>query len=76
MKGMTQSSPPTTDKTYPLEIRELLEKASRGDLTVLPEVRRVFDEHPDLVSHLGDLVRHAEEEYDRNLMFAVLWPIL
>jgi hypothetical protein len=39
----------------------LLEKASKGDLTVLPELKKTFDEHPELLERFGDLVRHAQD---------------
>jgi|SRR5579884_2343270 len=52
----------TTDpKTYPPELQELLEKASKGDLKVLPELKKTFDEHPELVEQFGDLVQHAQD---------------
>jgi hypothetical protein len=57
------TTPATTPapKTYPPELQALLEKASRGDRTVLPELKRAFDEHPELAAQLGDLVWHAQE---------------
>jgi hypothetical protein len=57
----TPSDKPTTPKTYPPELQALLEKASQGDLTVLPEVKKAFDDHPELAEQLGDLVRHAQD---------------
>lgn len=38
----------------------LLKKASCGDRSVLPEMRRVFDDSPELWQFLGDLGRHAK----------------
>ena len=35
-------------KTYPAELQTLLEKASQGDLSVLPELKKAFDENPEL----------------------------
>jgi hypothetical protein len=52
---------PPSPKTYPAELQVLLEKASQGDLTVLPELKKAFDEHPELAEQLGDLVRHAQD---------------
>jgi hypothetical protein len=46
---------------YPAELQELVEKASQGDLSVLPESRKAFDEHPELCEQFGDLVRHAQD---------------
>jgi hypothetical protein len=44
---------------FPAEIKVILEKASQGDVSVLPALRQAFDEHPDLSAHLGNLVEHA-----------------
>ncbi len=52
---------PSPPKTYPPELQVLLEKASRGDQSVLPEVKKAFDEHPELAAQMGDLVWHAQE---------------
>jgi hypothetical protein len=41
-------SNPTSPKTYPAELQLLLQKASQGDRTVLPELKKAFDEHPEL----------------------------
>jgi hypothetical protein len=38
----------------------LLQKASQGDLKVLPELHKAFDENPELTVHFGDLVRYTE----------------
>jgi hypothetical protein len=54
-------SQPTPPKTYPPELKELLEKASQGDRNVLPELKKAFDEHPELAAQFGDLVAHAQE---------------
>lgn len=48
-------------KTYPIELREILLKAGRGDVSVLPQLKAAFDEHPELAAQLGDLVWHAEQ---------------
>jgi hypothetical protein len=47
-------------KTYPAELKEILDRATAGDLAVLPELKRAFDENPELAATLGDLVGHAE----------------
>lgn len=49
------------EKTYPAELRELLERGNRGDPTALPAIKRAFDENPEMAALLGDMVRHAEE---------------
>ena len=38
----------TPIKTYPKELKSILERASGGDPTVLPELRKAFDESPEL----------------------------
>jgi hypothetical protein len=59
---MASTTPKTPNpKTYPPELQALLEKASRGDRSVLPELKKAFDVHPELVAQLGDLVWHAQE---------------
>jgi hypothetical protein len=48
-------------KVYPAEVQTILQRGNAGDPTVLPQLRQVFDAHPELVAPLGDLVRHAEQ---------------
>jgi hypothetical protein len=48
-------------KTYPAEIKQLLEQANAGDVSALPELKRAFDRHPELAAWLGDLVRLAHD---------------
>lgn len=43
------------------DIQPLLDRAQRGDESVLPELRRLLDEHPEIWRHAGDLARHAEQ---------------
>ena len=54
-------SKPTTPKTYPPELQQLLEKGSQGDQTVLPQLKKAFDDHPELSEQLGNLVQHAQD---------------
>jgi hypothetical protein len=56
---MTQS--PEAGSGYPAELRAILEKANAGDPSVLPQLRKVFDAHPELAASFGDLVAHARE---------------
>jgi hypothetical protein len=42
------------------ELRRVVEKAQKGDTTVLPELRRLLDHNPGLWRQVGDLARHAE----------------
>jgi hypothetical protein len=47
------------EKVYPAELKAILDRAGAGDRSVLPELNRAFDEHPELVPLLGDLHEHA-----------------
>src|SRR5262249_34100112 len=60
--AMSQESvrPPPNVKTYPAELKSLLERGNAGDVTVLPALKRAFDENPELAALLGNLVGHAE----------------
>jgi hypothetical protein len=42
-------------------LRRLVERARGGDVTALPELRRLLDENAALWRAYGDLARHAEE---------------
>jgi len=42
------------------DCEEILDLAEKGDKSVLPRVREVLDEFPDLVSDVGDLTRIAK----------------
>ena len=42
---------------------ELLKQANRGDRSVLPEMRRLLDDSPELWQFLGDLGRHAKSAW-------------
>jgi hypothetical protein len=59
--GAEDMSTSTQEKVYPQELKGILQRANAGDLTVLPELNRVFDEYPELTTRFGDLVRHAEQ---------------
>jgi hypothetical protein len=46
-------------------LRQLVERAQRGDPEVLPELRAALDAYPALWRHHGDLARHTEEAWLR-----------
>jgi hypothetical protein len=46
-------------KSYPAELRDVLERGQTGDATALPELKKAFDEHPALAGMLGDMPRLA-----------------
>jgi hypothetical protein len=43
------------------ELRQVVEKAQKGDTSVLPQLRRLLDDNPALWRQAGDLGRHALE---------------
>ena len=54
-----------TRTNYPLEryteeMQRLLVRAQQGDLAVLPELRALINDRPELWQHAGDLAEHAE----------------
>ena len=51
----------TPTKPYPAELKAVLERANAGDETVLPQLKKAFDEHPELVPHFGDMAEHAKQ---------------
>jgi len=46
-------------KSYPAELRDILDRGQAGDATALPELKRAFDEHPALADMIGDMPRIA-----------------
>jgi hypothetical protein len=48
-------------EALPLEVKTLLERSHAGDTSILPQLRKAFDDYPELTTMLGDLARHAEE---------------
>ena len=42
------------------EIRDLLERARRGDQTELAALRQAMNQHPELWEAYGDLASHAQ----------------
>jgi hypothetical protein len=49
------------DGAYSDEIRVLLDRAQRGDQTVLPALKELLDERPELWREFGNLAWHAEQ---------------
>jgi hypothetical protein len=54
----TQTGP---REPYPAEIEPIIDRAMRGDQTVLPELKRAFDKYPDWVNWFGDLTEQARQ---------------
>jgi hypothetical protein len=48
-------------KAYPAELKAILERANAGDEAALPQLKKAFDQHPELVPHFGDMVEHAKQ---------------
>jgi hypothetical protein len=58
---MSKIANPQPEKLYPPELKDLFERATRGDQSVLPELKRAYDEYPELAAKFGDLRMYAEE---------------
>jgi hypothetical protein len=58
---ISPSPTPPIPKTSLVELQTILARGHEGDPSVLPQLRQVFDEHPELAPFLGDLVKHAEQ---------------
>jgi hypothetical protein len=50
-----------SEKIYPIELKELLLRAEKGDESVLPDLRQALDRYPDLVHRAADLVQAARD---------------
>ena len=48
---------------YTPEMVAVLDRACQGDETVLPQLRQLLAEQPELVDQFGNLARHAEEAF-------------
>jgi hypothetical protein len=48
--GERPDKPPVAD-----ELRELVNTAKAGDASVLPRIREILDDHPEVWQHVGDL---------------------
>lgn len=57
----TEHEPEPYDRGNENELRQLVERAQKGDAAVLTELRRLLDDNPHLWRHVGDVARHAEE---------------
>src|SRR5262245_7998003 len=59
-----QEAPPVThlpqDPAARARLESLVERAQQGDETVLPELRQVLDNHPELWQRCGDLALQAQ----------------
>ena len=58
---MTDPAPTPEPKTYPAGLTDLFDRAAAGDRAVLPDLRKAFDDHPELVDRIGDVARVAEQ---------------
>ena len=55
------------DSPCTAELRDLIERAQRGDQTAMPELRQLLDKTPDLWKQVGDLGKHAETAWVKLL---------
>jgi hypothetical protein len=42
-------------------LKAILERANTGDAAVLPQLKKAFDEHPELAAVFGDIVQHSKQ---------------
>ncbi len=56
-----------TDSPYTSELRDLVERAQRGDQTAMPELRGLLDKSPELWQQVGDLAKHVETAWIKLL---------
>ena len=55
------------DSPYTPELRDLIERAQRGDQTAMPELRQLLDKSPQLWEQIGDLAKHVETAWIKLL---------
>jgi hypothetical protein len=41
---------------------QLVDEAKLGNADVLPEIRRILDQYPEIWRHYGDLAKHTENK--------------
>src|SRR5215472_9778708 len=70
--GADEMSTQTSTKAYPAELKAIIERANAGDEAALPELKKAFDENPELVAMFGDMVQHAEQAMLRLVAGACL----
>ena len=54
---------PPAEPPVVVELRSLTDRAKAGDVSALPHLRRVLDEHPEIWRHLGDLTAGVERAW-------------
>jgi hypothetical protein len=59
MPAKTTSQQP--DAPWLADVEPMLDRAQKGDTSVLPELRAWLDSHPDIWKQAGDLALHAQE---------------
>src|SRR5262245_19103886 len=59
MAGVTEPIP--GEVPYTEAMRSLLQRGQQGDASVLPQLRELLDERPELWQRLGNLTGHVEE---------------
>jgi hypothetical protein len=58
-----QSPEQPAEPVYTPEMVTILDRACQGDETILPHLRQLLAEHPELMDQFGNLARHAEEAF-------------
>src|SRR5262249_49113972 len=57
--SQTTLNPP--EQLTAAQVKDIIERAHRGDANVLPQLRQVFQLYPEVVGRFGGLVHHAEQ---------------
>src|SRR5208283_4769473 len=58
-----QSVSPPAEPPFLVELRALVKQAEAGDATVLPRLRQLLDEHPEIWHHVGDVAGIVERAW-------------
>ena len=49
------------------DLQRLVEQARAGDESVLPQLQRALDQHPEIWRHFGNLASHVQDEWVKML---------
>lgn len=58
-----ESSSKTAEQAVVAQLQELVAEAKRGNPEVLPQIRQLLQEHPQLGQHFGDLAGQVEAKW-------------
>jgi hypothetical protein len=61
--GRENSATTAQEPAVLAELRSLLSRAKHGDDSVLPRLRAILDDHPEIWMYYGDLAQHAQNAW-------------